>query len=475
VQNASVAFEIQEPNSTSFYAVEGFTDSNGVVTVSTQMPWPSTDPDSLLGTWTATAITQVGDEIAEDVMQFQYDYIVHIWNVTTDSPPPEPGPPPGYGHGDPVNIYVTYGSYYMQQPPISQSYPVLILAEIADNLVVTIGISTFTTTVGGAVWGEYKNWTISMFVDIPKSAYAGAATVYVSVYDGLEPMQGGVAISPEWVGPTIVILPISVPPKASVTFNEIGVGSDYNGTVVVVDGGGYSSSQLPVSFIWSVGSIQNFTFLSRLVGSVTSYHWNATTGLSSLESESLNVTVSGTITGIYITGIHEVIITNVTAPPWMYHDILVVPHECANISVTISNVGDFAEDVTVTLYYNITADLIIGSFQIQLAMAQNFTYKFTWNTAVDVAYGTYTLTAVATIPTGSYTYVDGNITVRLVGDVNGDGKVDLRDLAAVARAYGSTPGSPNWNPAADINGDGIVNMKDIALVVRFLGSSTTAY
>jgi endoglucanase len=59
-----------------------------------------------------------------------------------------------------------------------------------------------------------------------------------------------------------------------------------------------------------------------------------------------------------------------------------------------------------------------------------------------------------------------------LGDVNGDGRVDLKDLALVARAFGSTPTSPNWNPAADINGDGTVNMKDIALAVRNFGQQT---
>jgi hypothetical protein len=165
---------------------------------------------------------------------------------------------------------------------------------------------------------------------------------------------------------------------------------------------------------------------------------------------------------------HEVIVVSVTAPTWMYQDLPVIPHECANITVTVENVGDFPENVTVSLYYNITADLIIGSFQVQLDVGQSFTHVFVWVT-VGVPPGTYTLTAVATIPTGSFIYTDGDITVRLYADVNGDGKVDLRDLALVARAFGSTPSSPNWNPFADINCDGRVDMKDIALVVRNFG------
>jgi hypothetical protein len=478
VQNETVSFEMQEPNSALYATLGSVTDSMGVASVSTMMPWQSPNPDGLLGTWTVTAIVQGADQFVEDTMQFQYDYIVHIWNVTTDNPPPEPGPPPGYGHGDPVNVYVTYGSYFMQQLPTSQPYPVLILAEIGDNLNVTIGTAEFTTTVGGAAWDEYMNWTISVPVCsscIPKSAFSGTAWVIVSVYDGKDPIDGGVAIAPEWVGPSIEILPINVPPKASVTFDQLGVGSDYNGTVVVVDSVGYSAAQLPISFIWNVGSTHSFEFLSRLVSSVTTYHWNSTTGLSTLESASMNVTNEcGTITGIYITGIHEVIVTSVTGPPWTYQDIPVIPHECANITVTVWNIGDFAEDVVITLYYNITADQVIGSLQIHLGMNQNYTHTFVWVT-VGVPVGIYTLVAVATIPTGSNTFIDGNITVRLKGDVNGDGKIDMKDIVLVARALGSAPTSPNWNPAADVNCDGVVNMKDLAIVVRFFGSRTTAY
>ena len=471
--NQNVTFLLQEPNLTSYAELWNLTDSQGVTSINTRMPWPTVNPESLLGLWTVNATVEVAGQTAVDMMQFEYDYVVHVWNVTTDNPPPEPGPPPGYGHGDPVNIHVTYGSYYMQQAPISQPYPVLIVAEISDNLGVTIGTAEFTTTVGGATWGEYKNSTVSINTDISKSAAAGPANVSVSVYDGLDPTDGGVAITPEWIGPTIEILPISVPPKGSVTFDATGIGSDFNGTVLIVDGVNYTLSQLPFSFIWLVGSMHNYTFLSPLVGSISRYQWVSTTGLFTLQSASIAVTaVCGNIIGNYVTGLHRVIVTNVTAPPWTYQDIPVIPHECANISVTVENIGDFPEDAWVYLYYNITADLIIGSIPVHLDVGQNFTHVFVWVT-IGVPPRTYTLTAVATIPMGSDVYTDGNITVRLKGDVNGDGRIDLKDIALVARAFGSTPGSPNWNPAADINGDGIVNMKDMALVVRFFGQRTT--
>jgi hypothetical protein len=65
-----------------------------------------------------------------------------------------------------------------------------------------------------------------------------------------------------------------------------------------------------------------------------------------------------------------------------------------------------------------------------------------------------------------------NVSSHVSWDVDGDGKItDIRDITIVAIAFGSTPGSPNWNPIADITGsnqlpDGRVDILDLALVAR---------
>jgi len=131
-----------------------------------------------------------------------------------------------------------------------------------------------------------------------------------------------------------------------------------------------------------------------------------------------------------------------------------------------------SEDVWVTLYYNFSAGKRINAYPIDLGAGQSHTFLFAWNTA-GIPCLNYTFTAVATTPASSNSLSDGTIAVRLVGDVNGDGRVDLRDIALVARAFGATPTSPNWNPFADLNGDSIVNMKDMAIVVRQFGKHLT--
>jgi len=54
-------------------------------------------------------------------------------------------------------------------------------------------------------------------------------------------------------------------------------------------------------------------------------------------------------------------------------------------------------------------------------------------------------------------------------DVNGDGKIDLKDVYRVAKAYGSFPGHPKWDPACDFNKDDKVDLKDYYPVCKHYG------
>jgi len=56
-----------------------------------------------------------------------------------------------------------------------------------------------------------------------------------------------------------------------------------------------------------------------------------------------------------------------------------------------------------------------------------------------------------------------------IGDINYDGKVDVKDVAKVAAAFGETPGRPRWDPICDIDGNGKIDTKDVAIVARNYG------
>jgi parallel beta-helix repeat protein len=54
-------------------------------------------------------------------------------------------------------------------------------------------------------------------------------------------------------------------------------------------------------------------------------------------------------------------------------------------------------------------------------------------------------------------------------DVDKNTRVDIRDIAIAAKAFGSYPSHPRWKPNADINGDYKVDIKDVALIAKNFG------
>jgi hypothetical protein len=63
------------------------------------------------------------------------------------------------------------------------------------------------------------------------------------------------------------------------------------------------------------------------------------------------------------------------------------------------------------------------------------------------------------------------VKIKILGDINGDGKVDLLDLVLLANAYGSKVGDLKYNPEADFNDDGKVNLLDLVTCAMHYGQS----
>lgn len=59
---------------------------------------------------------------------------------------------------------------------------------------------------------------------------------------------------------------------------------------------------------------------------------------------------------------------------------------------------------------------------------------------------------------------------RLIGDMNGDGRVNLIDKALFLVCSGSSRGGMRYSDKADVNGDGKVNLLDKALVQKNSGA-----
>jgi Dockerin type I domain len=69
--------------------------------------------------------------------------------------------------------------------------------------------------------------------------------------------------------------------------------------------------------------------------------------------------------------------------------------------------------------------------------------------------------------TGAYT-----AQTTLVGDINGDGEVNLADVQAFAKTYMSRRGGVNYNPAADFNHNGVINLYDAKALLHNVAPSS---
>lgn len=139
-----------------------------------------------------------------------------------------------------------------------------------------------------------------------------------------------------------------------------------------------------------------------------------------------------------------------------------------HINVTVLNKGMYNETFALDTYANWT---FIGSKIITLEKGTSMIVLFEWNTT-NKPLGKYAISAFAHI-VANETHTEDNalgigwfFLIPLEGDINGDGKVDGKDIAIVAKAYNTKLGDPLWDPRADINGDGKVDGRDIAIVAK---------
>jgi PKD repeat protein len=88
--------------------------------------------------------------------------------------------------------------------------------------------------------------------------------------------------------------------------------------------------------------------------------------------------------------------------------------------------------------------------------------------------GNYTVALNVTDASGLTNNVTHLVRVQkstLIGDINGDGVVNILDAIRLGNAFLSTPASPNWNPNADLNGDGVVNILDAIILGNHFGQT----
>jgi len=210
-----------------------------------------------------------------------------------------------------------------------------------------------------------------------------------------------------------------------------------------------------VTFEWNTTTVTEGNYTIKAEAQQVPYEMNTAD----------NILVNGQVW--IMTQIHDVAIVNIVlSNDWIYQGWVL------KINVTAQNTGVYTETFDLNAYYNNT---LIGTIHVvNLPSGNLFEAQFNLNTSMLEPCHNYTISAETTVVPYEYNeannhYTDGSFKVRFLGDVNGDDKVDLKDVYAVSMAFGSSPGHPKWNPAADINGDNKVDLKDVYLVSRNYG------
>ena len=165
----------------------------------------------------------------------------------------------------------------------------------------------------------------------------------------------------------------------------------------------------------------------------------------------------------------DVAIINISADPSIIYAGWLV-----NVTVTARNEGNLSETFDVIVYYcNYT---MVSYAVIDLDPDEEITFNYVWDTTGLPECSNFTISAEATtvpneVDTGDNYMIDGWVKIKLMGDINGDDKVDIKDVATVSTAFGSYPGHERWNPEADLNRDDQVDIRDIAMVASNFGKT----
>jgi len=176
--------------------------------------------------------------------------------------------------------------------------------------------------------------------------------------------------------------------------------------------------------------------------------------------------------------------------PWPFHDIAVlnitssksgckpmptIGENCnLTVSATIENLGYYDENLTVVLYVNSAEAFrervsLASRNRILISVDLNITRLATGNCTVKAL-----VEAIPGEVNTTNNLLEDWFLITMPGDINADGKVDLKDVYATALAYGTSFDGPNpegrkYNPNCDINNDYKVDLKDYYAVCKNYG------
>ena len=161
---------------------------------------------------------------------------------------------------------------------------------------------------------------------------------------------------------------------------------------------------------------------------------------------------------------HDIAITGITP-----YRTIVSDRTMTSVNVTVANQGSVQETFTLIVSYNSTA---FASQMITVGNGSTVKWLLIWNTT-GVNLGNHTVTAsVGQLPTETDT-ADNSLSciiqVSILGDINGDGRVDMKDVSKVAAGFQTHFGDVKWTINGDLDENGVIDMKDISTTAKHFG------
>ena len=212
---------------------------------------------------------------------------------------------------------------------------------------------------------------------------------------------------------------------------------------------------------WNTTGVNEGIYIIKAEASQIPYEYNITN----------NILCSDPI--VLLTKIRDVGITSISlSRNWAFPGMLV------NLNVSIENFSEYSESFNVLIYGNQT--VIATHSIINMPSKTKLTLTFIWNTTGLKTCNNFVIKAETSMIQYEYNltnniFIDGTVKIRVLGDINGDDQTEARDLAIVAKAFGSYPGHPRWNPDADITSekclvpDNYIDVRDLAIVCKNFG------
>lgn len=151
------------------------------------------------------------------------------------------------------------------------------------------------------------------------------------------------------------------------------------------------------------------------------------------------------------------------------------------VKVAIVNIGDYVENVVLTLTLTNTTLINVGTSKSLVGPGNTVNFYFYWNTTniSPARYGaSFSISALPGETLGNMGdnngFVSNAIHILPLGDVDQDGSVTITDFSVAVYGFDFTPACncSRWNPYADVHGLGIIDIVDVGIIQHNYGIYT---